>query len=511
MLGWTSPILYDVDSDHGYIILINGTKIDSNQIGWMGSFATLGGMFMCIPTGFICDLIGRKKTLLSLVIPFTVGWLLIIFANNIWMIYFGRLITGLASGACCVAAPLYTSEIAHKSLRGTLGSYFQLMVTTGIFLSYLIGKYLNAFWFTIWSASMPVVFVLIFVFQPESPTYLVKINLHEAAKQVLRQLRGPHYNVEAELVEIEGSLKGTTHTAVSWKETLKQKHVQKAFLISTMLMTLQQFSGINVIILYTTSILKASSGNWDPRTATILVGAVQVIATFASSLVVDKLGRRILLLISSLFISVSTFLLAVYFSISQKGEINDVLVFLPVVALSIFMIAYSLGLGPLPWVMSSEIFPIEIKSISTSVAGTVNWLLAFILTKFYFEIAQVIQKDGVFYLFSIVSLHGLFFIYFLVPETKGKTFTEIEMELRNWQMIVVFMLKLKYCYIDIYWCIIWLVNLKRDNDIKHIISALNYSGLQKKEHIGIIKNLLTFKRVIKITQRYMSLTLVVCC
>lgn len=390
---------------------------------------------MCIPTGFICDIIGRKRTLLSLLIPFTAGWLLIIFASDITMIYFGRLITGMAAGACCIAAPLYTSEIAHKSLRGTLGSYFQLMVTAGIFLAYLFGKYLNPNNFTIWCASIPFLFVIMFAFQPESPTYLMKGKKDVQAKQVLTKLRGENYNVVAELIEIEGSIKESSQTAVSLKETFSQKNVIKALLISMALMFLQQFSGINTIILYTTEIFKASGMHFDPKDASILIGGVQVAATFVSSLVVDRLGRRILLIISGLFIAKTTLVLGIYFTLKYRSSLSaDIITqlgFIPIGALSIFMVAYSLGLGPIPWVISSEIFPTEIKSISSSTAGTVNWFLAFILTKFYLQIVAVIGQDSTFYIFSFFSALGVLFIYFVVPETKGKTTTEIQLELRN--------------------------------------------------------------------------------
>lgn len=391
-------------------------------------------MATCIPTGFICDLIGRKNTLLSLVFPFTIGWLLIIFADNVYMVYFGRLITGMASGACCIAAPLYTSEIAHRSLRGTLGSYFQLMVTTGIFLAYLVGKYMSPIHFTIWCACIPIVFVILFVFQPESPTYLLQKKQDLKAKQALTSLRGDHY-VIAELIEIEGSIKEHSEVAISLKDTFKQKHVLKAFFITMILMFLQQFSGINTIILYTTDIFKASGVHLNPKDASILIGAVQVAATFVSSLVIDKLGRRILLFISGLFIAITTFILGLYFTLKNRTSIDQDTIgelgFLPVGALCIFMIAYSLGLGPIPWVISSEIFSTEIKSISSSTAGTFNWLLAFILTKFYLQIIGIIGQDSVFYIFTCFSAAGVVFIYFIVPETKGKTITQIQLELRQ--------------------------------------------------------------------------------
>lgn len=430
VLGWTSPILEDLETGKYRNISLN-----NSEIGWIGSFVTLGGMAMCIPTGFICDLIGRKKTLLLLFIPFTVGWLLITFANNVLMLYFGRLITGMASGACCIAAPLYTSEIAHKTLRGTLGSYFQLMVTVGIFLAYLFGKYLNAIHFTIWCACVPVVFLILFAVQPESPVYLLKRGLYDEAKMSLLRLRGKSNNVDVELNEIEGYLKEITQTSFSLSESFRQRSILKAFIISLALMFYQQFSGINAVILYTSEIFKNSGVQLDPRTASLLVGLFQVLATFAASLIVDKSGRRVLLFISSLFVTITTLILGIYFTIKYRTSASEELLhelgFIPVGALCLFVIGYSLGLGPIPWIISSEIFPTEVKSIASSTAGTLNWFLAFILTKFYLDVSHCIGEDGTFYIFSVASFTGVLFVFFVIPETKGKNISEIQAALEE--------------------------------------------------------------------------------
>ncbi|XP_018573957.1 facilitated trehalose transporter Tret1-like [Anoplophora glabripennis] len=430
VLGWTSPILEELEQGH-----FRNISLTNDQIGWIGSFVTLGGMAICIPAGFLCDLIGRKKTLLLLIFPFTIGWLLILLAKNVLMLYFGRLITGLAAGACCIAAPLYTSEIAHKTLRGTLASYFQLMVTVGILLAYLIGKYLTALQFTIWCACLPFGFVILFMIQPESPTYLIKKGFYDEAKSSLVKLRGQLYNVDSEFNETEACLKESSRSTISLRETIRKKTVIKAFIITFALYFFQQFSGVNVIIFYTTDIFKASGTKLDPQTAAILVGVFQVITTFISSLTIDKLGRRILLLTSALLISVSTLLLAVYFTVKYRAHVDSNILaewsFLPVTSVSIFIIAYSLGLGPIPWVIAVEVFPTEIQSITSSIGGTFNWFLAFVLTKSYLSIADVIGQDSTFYIFSFLSLAGVIFIYFVLPETKGKTNIEIQTALEN--------------------------------------------------------------------------------
>ncbi|KAJ8981381.1 hypothetical protein NQ317_002575 [Molorchus minor] len=428
VLAWTSPILDDLkDGKYRHI------PLDQSEIGWIGSFVTLGAMAMCIPTGFVCDLIGRKKTLLLLVIPFTVGWLLILLAENILMIYFGRIITGMAVGACCIATPLYVSEIAHKTLRGTLGSYFQLMITVGILVAYLAGKFLSSFHFTILCSVFPGAFFILFFFQPESPVYLMKKGLYDQGKLSLIRLRGDLYNVDAEINEIEGCLKENSQTAISLTAMLKKKPAVKAFIISASLSFFQQFCGINAVIFYASDIFATSGTNIDSHTACIIVGIFQVFATFTSSLVIDKLGRRVLLLISTLVIWVSLLQLAVYFTLKNRTTIDHHTVtelgFLPVGSLCLFIIAYSLGLGPVPWVISSEIFPIEIKSIVSSVSISFNWFLAFVLTKYYLPVSDSVGKDSTYYFFSTMSLIGGILVYFCLPETKGKTVNEIQKEL----------------------------------------------------------------------------------
>ncbi|KYB25889.1 facilitated trehalose transporter Tret1 [Tribolium castaneum] len=430
VLGWTSPILSDLQ--HGKF---HNISVTSDQMGWIGSFVTLGGMTMCIPTGFLCDLLGRKKTLLLLIAPFAVGWSLIIFAKSIIMLYLGRLITGMAAGASCVAAPLYTSEIAQKEIRGTLGSYFQLMVTVGIFLAYLSGKYLTSMPYTIFCACLPVVFVVLFAFQPETPAFCLRRGRYDDALKALVKLRGPCEGNESELAEIEGSLKESLESSVSFSQTFRKKANVKALVIAFALMFFQQFSGINAVILYTSDIFASAGSNLDANTAAIIVGAFQVVATFVSSLVIDKLGRKILLFTSAVVMALSSLVLAIYFTLkcrtSIDGDILHELGFIPIVSLCLFVVVFSIGLGPIPWMISSEIFTPEIKSIASSSAGTFNWFLAFLVTKFYLQVNERVGQDSTFYAFAVLSLLGGAFVYFVIPETKGKTVEQVQAELER--------------------------------------------------------------------------------
>lgn len=422
VLGWTANISDKLQKEHD----LNGIDIDKDAYGWIGSLSTIGAMIMCFLTGFICDLIGRKWGCLVQTIPFTIGWALIIWSSNLGMIFAGRFLTGLASGAFCVAAPLYANEISEKNIRGTLGTFFQLLLVVGILITYIGGAYQSSRDLSILCLVIPLIFAVIFFFQPETPVYYVKKNKESEALASLKRLRGSDYNCENELIEIKASLQNDTKNTVSLMDVLKTRAAKISLLICFSLMFFQQMSGVNAIIFYTGSIFKDAKSSLSPSTATILVGVVQVVATFISSIIVDKFGRKILLLCSIIFMMLSGLTLGIFFSL-QKGD-TDVsgISLLPIVCVMVFIAAFSLGFGPIPWMISAEILPAEIKSVASSVAATSNWFLAFLITKFYSPVASSLGKDTTFYIFSGVCLVGTLFVFFVIPETKGKTMMEVQ-------------------------------------------------------------------------------------
>ncbi|GJQ70737.1 hypothetical protein Trydic_g670 [Trypoxylus dichotomus] len=334
VLGWTSPISDDIEDG-----MYNHISVNDYEMGWIGSLTTFGGFMFSLITGRICDIIGRKSTLILLIIPFGIGWTLILWAYNLPMLYFGRCITGMAAGACSIAAPLYISEISQKEIRGTLGSYFQLMVTVGILYAYCFGKILSIMNYT-----------------PETPLYYLKTNQYNNAVAALKHLRGSHYNIQMEIQSMENSINVTNFNFAD----ILNRRTMKAMALTLTLMFFQQFGGVNAIIFYTSSIFNEAHIKLDAKVASIIVAIMQVIATFISSLIVDRAGRKVLLIGSTFIMSISCLLLGLYFSLKDRMTIDpDVLSslgFLPVLSLSLYIIAFSLGLGPIPWIIPSELF-----------------------------------------------------------------------------------------------------------------------------------------------------------
>lgn len=421
LLGWTSPAQIPLkEGQYGF-------PVGKNAFSWIGSSMTLGAAFICIPIGFLINLIGRKLTMLLLVLPFTLGWGLLIWAQNVEMMYAARFILGVSGGAFCVTAPMYTGEIAQKEIRGTLGSFFQLMITAGILFVYAIGSGLEVFWMSVVCGILPLVFGAIFVFMPESPTYLVTKNKNESAVKAIQWLRGKDYDYKMEIEELKETEQKIKENPVSIGSALMRPVTLKALAISLGLMFFQQLSGINAVIFYSTDIFEDAGTNIDANLSTIIIGIMQVVATFVSVMVVDKLGRRLLLLTSGVVMSISTIAMGVYFFMKDQ-DINSVtnLGWLPVCSLCVFIIMFSIGFGPVPWLMMGELFATDIKGFAGSIAGTTNWVLAFIVTNQFESLKGAIGNGETFWLFSGITIVGIFFVFFLVPETKGKSLNEIQ-------------------------------------------------------------------------------------
>lgn len=425
MLGWTSPCGKDgIELEKTYSI-----SISPEEFSWIGALAPLGAGIACMPIGILTDLIGRKNSMLILVVPFTIGWLCLIFANSIPLFYIGRFITGFSGGAFCVTAPMYTAEISEKDIRGSLGSYFQLLLTVGILLSYLLGTVVNMFQLSIISAIVPIIFCVVFSFMPETPMYYLKKGNEDAARASYVRLRGAHYNVEPELSMQRDAIEEVNRNRVPFHTAIRSRASMKALIIAYGLMVFQQLSGVNAVIFYAGSIFTSAGGSLKADAASIIIGVMQVIAVFVSTLIIDRLGRRILLTASVAALCICSFILGVYFYLLEtKHDVSNI-GWLPVVSLCIFIILFSLGFGPIPWMMVGELFAPEVKGIAGSSACLFNWLLAFLVTKTYTNLTASLQPYGTFWLFSVISAIGCFFVLFLVPETKGKSLEDIQREL----------------------------------------------------------------------------------
>ncbi|XP_072933858.1 facilitated trehalose transporter Tret1 [Epargyreus clarus] len=423
-MGWTAPVNVKLGNSTTNPLEELPT---SDQIAWMGSLLTVGAIFGPFIGGLAASKIGRKWGLMSSSIPLFLGWIMTIIATNMGYLFAGRILWGVAVGMIFTISPMYCAEIATDEVRGALGSYLQMFITVGFILIYGMGPFVPYHVISYVGIVCVAVFCVVFFFMPETPTYYLLKSDREAAAACLCTLRGKSRSgVEAELSKIEIDVKASMEKTATVMDIFKGSNF-KAFYISCALVLFQQFSGINAVLFYMTDIFKKAGTSLDPAIATIIIGAVQLVASFITPFVVDRLGRRLLLLVSACGTSIGLILLGMFFLLVEtESDVVEKISFLPILSLVLFIVTYCWGLGPLPWAVMSELFPIEVKAVASPIATALCWFISFLVTRYFESIAVALGTYVAFWLFAVFCVIAFFFTLFIVPETKGKSFQEIQ-------------------------------------------------------------------------------------
>lgn len=418
-LAWTSPVLPQLYKEDSWLY------ITQEEGSWVGSLLALGAMVGALASGPMADKLGRKKSLLLLTAPFLLSWVIIIFSPKLWLIYVARFIVGSGVGAACVLVPTYISEIAEISARGTLGAMFQLFLTVGILLAFILGAVLSYTGFAIICALVEVGFLAAFIWMPESPVWLVNERRKTEATSALTVLRGDLYDPSEELAQMQREVEQTAAKKSSVFDLVRTRASKMALLASFGGMFFQQMSGINAVIFYTTTIFQASGSAMPAEIASIVVATVQTIMSGVAALIVDRAGRKPLLMFSSSVMTVSLVALGYYFNLKTNGSDVSNLGWLPLTSLTLFIISFSVGLGPIPWMLMGELFPSETKAVASGLAVMLNWFLVFLVTKTFPAMQEGLGPDVTFWFFAVIMVAATAFTHFFIPETKGKSFQEI--------------------------------------------------------------------------------------
>jgi SP family galactose:H+ symporter-like MFS transporter len=400
------------------------------------SWVTLGALIGSLAGGYLADHYGRKRAVLIAGLLFILGALLQALAPDVSLLVLGRLVVGFGVGVAAVAAPLYGAELAPAAHRGRFVSAYQLAITMGIFLAYLVNAGLAASDSWRWMLGVSVIpgilLVLVGALAVESPRWLVKAGRRDEARAVLARVT-PDADAAARLAAIEHTLDEEAGNA-SWREVFDRR-CRKPLVIALGLAIFQQITGINAIIYYANQIF-ASAGFSTPEAQTTAttwaVGGVNVAATFIAIAFIDRLGRRPLLLAG--LVGMGLALLVVGFAFlsidgqaAGNGPTSAGIVTL--VALVVFIVSFAFSLGPVVWTVINEVFPGRVRGRAVAVATAVNWGAAFLVSQFFLTLIQAIGTSATFWLFAFFCLAGWIWVFRTVPETKGRSLEEIE---RSW-------------------------------------------------------------------------------
>ncbi|XP_052773540.1 solute carrier family 2, facilitated glucose transporter member 8-like [Mya arenaria] len=414
VIGYSSPAIPQLEEQQ----LLTGT-----ESGWFGSLMTVGALLGGPLGGWNLEKCGRRATMKMAAVPFFLGWIAMLSATGPEALFLGRFLCGLGSGLVTVCVPVYVAEISTSALRGTLGAGVQLSITIGILAAYASGLSLT------WS-NMAVVGLVLSIVQlvasflvPETPRWLLMNSTKVEAVRALQQLRHQHADCEDECRDIEEGL--DTKETFSWSE-FKKPELSKPLMISVIIMIFQQFSGINAVMFYTVSIFK-NAGLENSEMATVLIGAVQVVGTFVACMLMDKMGRRKLLITAGSVMSISCFLFSWYYYKVNTGSSASSMGMLAVTSLVLYIIGFSLGWGPIPMLIMSEIFPSRVRGAASAIAIFTNWSCAFIVTKEFLMIQDWLGPAITFSLFACSCMFSVLYVWKKVPETKGKSLEDIEL------------------------------------------------------------------------------------
>ena len=424
--GWPSPVLPQLRNSftHG------GLDMNEASESWVGGLMPVGALVGGPVAGVLVDLIGRKHTMLVTAVLFSLSYPVLVISPSITLVYCGRASTGVCTGMASLVCPLYVAETARPDVRGYLGSWVQLMVTVGVLASYSLGAIVTWRWLSVICIAFSLIWTCILLLIPETPSYQVTKGFESDAKASLTWLRGAEdqRDVLEELEDVKESVILASSNKSGFTIIFERTTVIP-LMIGLLLMFAQQFSGISVVICYTDEIFADAGSSLPVSAQTIVIGGAQVVATFIGALLMDRLGRRFLLLLSSIVMVVSICMLGTFFFIKHNLndiELADKLSILPIVALSVYIAAFSIGLGPIPWLMMSELFSPSARGLASSIVVCSNWSLCFITIKFFPGLKLLIGMAITFWALGAILMLSTVLIFLIVPETKGKSLEEIQ-------------------------------------------------------------------------------------
>lgn len=399
--------------------------------GWAASSAIWGCVVGVAAAGFLADRFGRKKILLLSAVLFAISSIGSALPQSLTQFVVARMIGGLGIGAASMISPLYISEVAPAKNRGQLCTLYQLAIVLGInliyFVNYRIAGWGDERWnielgwrYMLGSAALPaLLFLLLGCLVPESPRWLMKQRREAEALDVLVRVNGSE---QGPLVQEE--IRQSFDQQEGGLAELLQPGFRKALIVGLMLAVFSQITGINAIIYYAPQILKGVGFGTDSALAqTFLIGVINTLFTFVALGLIDKAGRRTLLLwgVSSMVICLGGAGCAFYFHMTSGPWL--------LVFILAFIASFACSLGPIPWIMIAEIFPTRIRGAAMSLCILSLWLAVVAVTQFTPILLDPVAGLGgafTFWLFMLFSILLLIFVWKAVPETKQRTLEEIE-------------------------------------------------------------------------------------
>jgi len=409
--------------------LADDFHITAHQQEWVVSSMMFGAAVGAVGAGWLSAKLGRKYSLLIGALLFVIGSLCSAFSPNVEFLVVARIILGLAVGVASYTAPLYLSEIAPEKIRGSMISMYQLMITIGILAAYLSDtgfSYSGSWRWMLGIITIPAVLLFIGVlFLPGSPRWLAAKGRYREAQKVLNMLRDTSEQAKKELEEIRESLKVKQS---GWALFTNNGNFRRAVYLGVLLQVMQQFTGMNVIMYYAPKIfgIAGFSGTSDQMWGTVIVGLVNVLATFIAIGLVDRWGRKPTLKLGFLVMAVG---MGVLGTLLHLGVETDFMKYFAIIMLMMFIVGFAMSAGPLIWVLCSEIQPLKGRDFGITVSTATNWIANMIVGATFLTMLDKLGNANTFWVYGALNVLFIILTLWLIPETKNISLEHIERNL----------------------------------------------------------------------------------
>ncbi|CAH0697053.1 unnamed protein product [Spodoptera exigua] len=427
-LAWPSPVLVKLNNATETVL---PRVITAEEGSWIVSIGFLAGIIANLLIGTtLIDLLGRKPFLILVCLPKFVTGFLYIYASEVWMLLLGRALVGIADAGIFTILPMYSSEIASKEIRGSLGTILQIMCSFGVVTMLSMGpfiSYTTLNWIYIGFITFTTLPLLIV---PDGPYSLYSRGHKAEALKVLTFLRGSETQAKEEIAEFEKADEMNTES-VSKKDLIKNRLFLKSLILVLTLGFGSQFVGFNAVSFYLQTVLESTQTSVRPEMASVTIGLIQLFASFCTTLVTDRFGRKPILSVTCVGMGIGMFGLGLFFKLKESGPVDGFMNYVPLISLILVVFCYSAGIGSLMWVLNAELFDGPSRGIGMSVSLVMTTLFLFLLTKYFAIVSLSIGPAITYWIFSVNCVLLCVFIMVCIPETKGRTFAEIQDILRG--------------------------------------------------------------------------------
>ncbi|XP_013161568.1 PREDICTED: facilitated trehalose transporter Tret1-like [Papilio xuthus] len=425
--GWLSPMISVLQSPEGP----SPEPFTSTDISWVTSVTYITAIIFGAPMGYLTDRYGRKIMTLITTLSLIAYWQIKLLSLEPWAVILARGIAGIPCSACYIVLPIYLKEISDIDLRGALGSLLILNRNIGYLASYIGADLLEPTTLLWIGLLVPTVMFFIFLLMPETPEFLVKQGKVDEAKTVLAWLRGVSTLDRKVEEEVEGIVKAEKRTQSDtksvWGIILKDKPTFKAFIITLVIKITQQFDGYLIVLIYAGFVFERAADyislKLSPNKQIIMIGVVQLLGSIVATCIVEKTGRKLLLITTSLAMGVGMLTLSAWFYVTAEGIWLPG--WLPVLAMCVCIFADAAGFQPISYIIITDLFTFQLRGTVSSFANICAKLSNFVQMKWFKNLSELIGIHWTLLFFAIVCFAASFYTVIFFPETRNKTVDEI--------------------------------------------------------------------------------------